>query len=152
MKLKLFILTFILCVSSARSSAKGIIPIVYSAGETIAKVSDLPHRDEFTIQASDGRYYHADLGIMHDQFSLFWIPIFNYGAEKYVLYTDSKVGEYDYTYVELSRDDITYLQSQFGGIPSVPELPLWDAWGGILLIILLLVVVCRTYLTRSSED
>lgn len=116
----------------------GQIPFLYSNGIDIEKVLDLPTRDEFEIQAPNGRYYHGNLGIMHEQFSLFWIPLYNYGENKYVLYSDVKNGDYDFTYVELSRDDIEYLQSEIGGIPSNPELPFWDVWGGKLLVLAIL--------------
>lgn len=117
------------------------IPIIYSSGEEVVKVVELPYREEFQIQAGDGNTYHADLGILHKQFSIFWIPLFNYGDEQYVLYTDSKVGKYDYTYFCLTPDDIAYLQSQIGGIPSTPELPFWDVWGGKLLLLLIFFVI-----------
>ena len=135
MKIKVFVLLTLLVATSASASAKGGIPILYSDGEEIEKVKDLPLREEFMIIANDGRAYHADLGILHEQFSLFYIPLINYGTERYVLYTDQKIGEYDQTYWELSREEIAYLQSEIGGIPSTPQLPFWDKWGGKLLLI-----------------
>ena len=133
---KIFLLLLIgLCFSIVRVEAKGGIPILYSNGEEIEKLLDLPHKDEFEIQANNGNWYHANLGIMHEQFSVFWIPLFNYGEEKYVLYTDTKIGDYDYTYVELDKDDIAYIQSEVDGVPTDPELPFWDAWGGKLLVL-----------------
>ena len=141
MNVRTLILSLLLFVTCTSVNAKGGIPILYSAGEEVEKVIDLPMREEYQIQAQDGRWYHADLGILHEQFSIFWVPLFNYGTEKYVLYTDQKIGEYDFTYADLYRDDIAYLQSEMGGIPSTPELPFWDAWGGKLLALLLIGIV-----------
>ena len=135
----LLIMTAVLLMTA--SEAKAGIPIIYSNGEEIEKVLELPQKDEFEIQASNGNWYHADVGILHKQFSVFWIPLINYGEEKYVLYSNTKVGEYDFTYAELDQDEIEYLQKEFSGLPSTPELPFWDAWGGKLLLLLLVLIV-----------
>lgn len=140
-KFKLLILCSILFLSARPAQAKGGIPIIYSSGEDIVKVKDLPLREEFQIQAEDGNWYPANLGIKHKQFSLVFIPLYNYGEEEYVLYTDKKVGNTDYTYVDLTPDDIEYLQSEIGGIPSTPELPFWDVWGGKLLVLALIIIL-----------
>lgn len=125
-------------ITSTSANAQGGIPILYSDGEEVEKVIDLPMREEFQIQTQDGNWYHADLGILHEQFSIFWVPLYNHGTEKYVLYTDQKIGEYDFTYAELDNEDIANLQSEFGGIPSTPELTFWDVIGGKLLALLLI--------------
>ena len=131
--LRLVLLFVLLLALTNKAEAK--IPILYSNGEEIEKVMTLP--SEYTIQASDGQYYHADLGILHKQFSLFYIPLVNYGDETYVLYTDTKVGDYDETYVPISNSDIMQLQQSYPDIPTTPELPFWDAWGGKLLVFIL---------------
>lgn len=138
MRLKAFILCMLLACGISTSSAKGFV--VYGNDPVITKVLDLPMNEEFTVIADDGKAYHADLGVMYDEFSLFWVPIWNYGDKKYVLFTDTKVGEYDNTYVDLTSEDVAYLQSQFGGIPTEPELPFWNAFGGKLILLLLLVI------------
>lgn len=138
MKTKKLILVFFLFCVLPHFSAKAGIPIIYSDGEDVEKILNLPLRDEFYIQAADGKFYHGNLGVLHKQFSIFGIPLFNYGTKRYVLYTDQKNGKYDYTYADLTQSDIVYLQREFGGIPSTPELPFWDAWGGKLLVLLLI--------------
>lgn len=134
----LLIMTAVLFMTA--NEAKAEIPIIYSNGVEIEKVLELPQKDKFEMQASNGNWYHADVGILHKQFSVFWIPLINYGEEKYVLYSNTKVGEYDFTYAELDQDEIEYLQKEFSGLPSTPELPFWDAWGGKLLLLLLVLV------------
>lgn len=141
MKLKTLLFSFMLLFAVQSASAKGGIPILYSEGDDVVKVLDLPQSEDFQIQAQDGKWYHADLGILHEQFSIFFIPLFNYGTEKYVLYTDTKIGDFDFIYADLDREDINYLQSQFAGIPDVPELPFWDAWGGKLVALLIIIVL-----------
>jgi hypothetical protein len=114
--------------------------IVYSSGETIEKVLDLPRTNEFKMRANGGRWNYAKVGILHKQFSVFWIPLINYGDEKYVLYIDHNVGDYDYAYYELPKEDIEYLHEEFG-IPLQPKLPFWDAWGGKLIFLTLFVLI-----------
>lgn len=137
--MKNVIVIFLLIACPVVVQAK--IPIIYGDGDEITKVLSLPSSEEFTVQADNGQLYHADLGILRKQFSLFYIPVWNYGRMRYVLYTDTKVGEFDMTYVDLSRDDIAYLQSRFSGIPDKPELPFWDAIGGKLVLCCIIFVV-----------
>jgi hypothetical protein len=49
--------------------------IVFSSGETVEKVLELPRIDEFKMQAEDGNWYYPKVSIMHKQLSLFWIPL-----------------------------------------------------------------------------
>ena len=133
-----FVVAFLLLCCPLVIHAK--IPIFYGDGDEITKVLSLPSSEEFTVTAADGKLYHADLGILRKQFSLFYIPVWNYGRMRYVLYTDTKVGEYDWTYYDLSRDDIAYLQSRFSGIPDKPKLPFWDAIGGKLVLLSIVFV------------
>lgn len=135
MKRVKIIIIAIFCLFTLNTNAKIPIPILYGLGEEISLVKELPQDQEFTIQADNGRWYHANLGVMHEQFSLFSIPIYNFGTYRYVLYTDTKIGKYDYTYLDLSQQDIAYLQTMYSGIPNEPELPFWDSIGGKIVII-----------------
>lgn len=110
--------------------------IIYSNGETFIKVLDLPK--EYEMEYNE-RIYHADLGIRFHQFSLFWIPLFNYGEKKYVYLNERKD---DYVYIELTSDDVNELQDIYGSsiVPSSPELPFWDEWGGKIVLFLILLV------------
>lgn len=136
--MKQYILLMALFLCAITIEARGAI--VYSAGEEIEEVMDLPHTNEFMIQASDGNLYYSKVGIMHKQFSLFWIPLINYGEEKYVLYVDQKIGKYDYTYSELSDEDIMFLHDRFG-LSEIPSLSFWDAWGGKLLFLVIIFLL-----------
>ena len=110
--------------------------IIYSNGETFIKVLDLPK--DYEMEYNE-RVYHADLGIKFYQFSLFWIPLFNYGEKKYVYLNERKD---DYVFIELTSDDVSELQDIYGSsvIPSDPELPFWDVWGGKMVLILIIIV------------
>lgn len=144
----LFLLTILLSATTVNAA------IIYSAGETVEKVMELPYINEFKIQASDGKWYDSKVGIMHEQFSLFWIPLINYGEERYVLYTDQKIGKYDYTYMDLSKEDIEFLHDAFG-LPLHPKLHFWDAWGGkilFLMLVLLLIIGCKKDEHKNNQQ
>lgn len=149
MKIKFIIAVAAMLLALQTTEARGII--FYSAGEEIEKVYDLPQTEEYEIQANDHNWYHADLGVMHKQFSLFWIPLWNYGEEKYVLYTDKKIGNYDLTYADLTDDDIQYLHEEFG-VSLTPSLPFWDVYGGKLVAIAIIVLIYLLSLHKTQEQ
>lgn len=127
----------------------GGLPIIYSNGETFENILDLPDSEEFQFEYSE-RLYYGDLGIKYEQFCLFWLPLFNYGEKRYVLFCERKD---DYVYVELSDDDISFLQEIYGNsvIPSTPQLSFWNEWGG-KLVGLLVIVLILFYFRLKSED
>lgn len=126
------------CLYALKANAG--IAVVYGDGDKISLVKELPKSEEFIIQDADDECYHANLGVKYEQFSLFYIPIWNYGDYTYVLYAEDKKGEY--LYASLSEEDIALLQSVFGGIPDIPKLPFWDSVGGKLLILGIIIFFC----------
>lgn len=146
MKSKLLLLLLLFSTTIALH-AKGVL--IYGNGDAVSKVYSLPYSDEFMLTCEDGNDYHADLGVMYKQFSLFWVPIWNYGDYKFVLYVDKKIGNYDFTYLDLGKEEMDFLRSNFGGIPLEPELPFWDAYGGKLL---LLVLIALALLFKGKDD
>ena len=138
---KRMILCLIVGLSFCSINVSAKIPILYGLGEEISLVKELPNEDLFTVQADDGVWHHAYLGVIYQQFSLFYIPIWNYGDYKYVLFTDTKVGEYDCIYAELSRQEVAYLQTLYSDIPDEPKLSFWTSVGGKLLSIGLVILI-----------
>ena len=140
MKTKLIIV--LMCMLCTTTQVKAI-PIIWSYGETIEHVMDLPTTEEFDIVCNDGQTHHFDLGIKHSQFSLLLCPLWNYGDEDYVLYTKDEVNGQDEIFKALSSSEVSYLQQSYN-IPAEPELPFWDRWGGKLAflgILLLLFII-----------
>ena len=88
MKKVLLALTFFgaLFLTTTTASAGGVI--IYSNGEKVEVVSKLPA--EAVIDNS-----HVNLGVMYEQFAIFWIPVWNYGDVKYVLINDKGDTYYD---------------------------------------------------------
>lgn len=132
---KLLLLLGVFISLSEPLLAKGAI--IYGDGPEVSKVLDLPHSEDFALVGDDGNVIFCDLGVMYNQFSLFWIPIWNYGEYKYVLFSDIPCNGYDFQYYELSNDEVEYLRQSFGGIPNEPTLPFWDSIGGKLLLLVI---------------
>ncbi|MBR1774326.1 MAG: hypothetical protein IJ759_02260 [Bacteroidales bacterium] len=148
---KIIIIACLLFAYSLTTQARA--RIIYSNGQKVSKVLDLPTDENFEIIASDGNVYHANLGILYKQFSLFWIPLFNYGENQYVLYTDTKIGEYDFTYSELEPSEIKILQEEYGyNIPTTPQLPSWDRIGGKLLALAIVCVLIIYGLKKGKDE
>ncbi len=122
------------------ASAKGII--VYSNGEKIEVIQELP--DSIIIDNN-----HVNLGVMYEQFSIFWIPMWNYGETKFVLINDKED-----TYYDLSAEDIEMLKTEFNiDVPESPSIGFWNKTGGkIIWIVLLLVVLWGFKPSRKGND
>ncbi len=125
----LLVIGFIL-VSTTSASAKGI-PIVYSNGPKCTMTTQLPDSVEI-----DGT--HVNFGVKFDQFSIFWVPMWNYGTTEYVLLNDKKD-----TYYDLDKDDLAYLKETYQiETDKDPSIPFWDKiggkfiWGGVLLFVI----------------
>lgn len=120
--------------------------------ESISLFKELPNTEDFEISDSEGKSYHADLGVMvDDQFELFGIPLWNEGEPKYVLYHTlgtshtSKVDLTHYLYIELTSEDIKTLQEFYPDIPTEPQLSFWERIGGKLVVVLAIVVLFAFY-------
>ncbi|MCL1943804.1 MAG: hypothetical protein FWF54_09700 [Candidatus Azobacteroides sp.] len=120
-------------------SARGII--VYSNGEKIEVVKNLP--DSVII---DGK--HVNLGVMYKQFSVFWIPMWNYGETKSVLVNDKEDIYYD-----LTAEDVEMLKIGFNiDVPQEPVIGFWNKIGGkIVWGVVILAVICGCLITRKDD-
>lgn len=110
----------LLCFAPLRGKAGGI-PILYQTGDDIKHVSSI---------VVDGE--RIQIGVHYDYFKLFWIPCFNFNKE-YVVYNGNRYSELDY-------DEVSILQDVYG-LPSRPKLPFWQAWGGKLVLLILIGIV-----------
>jgi len=113
----LFLAVILVCLGIAQGvEAKGVI--VYHNGPTVSKVVDLPAE---TIVED----LHVNLGVMYDQFGLFWLPVWNYGEPKYVLIDDAEE-----TYWDLSSDDLNFIKEEYNvEIEDTPTIPFWTQVG-----------------------
>ena len=120
-------------------SAKGII--VYSNDEKIEVIKQLP--DSATI---DGQ--HVNLGVMYEQFSIFWIPMWNYGETKYVLVNDKKD-----TYFDLTAEEIQMMKTEWNvDVPQTAKIGFWNKTGGkIIWGFLILVIIYGWWSSRKDN-
>ena len=110
---------FVLTATTA--SARGVI--VYSNGEKIEVVRELPADVELIEQE------HVNIGVMYKQFSIFWIPMWNYGETSYVLVNDAKD-----TYYDLTAEEIDMLNDEWEmDLPAKPRIGFWNSIGGKLI-------------------
>jgi len=122
------------------NNAKGVI--FYSNGETIDVVKELPA--DAIINGSD----HVNLGVMYKQFSIFWIPVWNYGEARHVLINDKKD-----TYYELEDEDVEYLKTNFDvDVPEKASINFWNKIGGKLIWAVVLVIVIFGWRSKNKDD
>ena len=76
---------------------------------------------------------HVDVGYIWKQNKLLFLPIFNDNG-RYVAYTGSETQYIEFKKGELdewtAKADVT--------LPKEPSIPFWDAWGGKILLIVLI--------------
>lgn len=113
--------------SPAQSAeAKGVI--VYSAGDAIDLVEDLPD----TLHAEIGLPEQVDIGWMHFKFTLFWMPFFGSPEGQYVLYKDD-------TYYELTAEEAQQIAALAGReLPEVYSPPFYTQYWGWAVALLLI--------------
>ena len=95
------------------------VPIIYSNGEELHVIEE----------KIDGYY---DYGVFYKQFQLFWIPIWNYDKKPVLIKNDM--------YWDLTYEGKLSLRRDYGIDTSDLSIPFWEAYGGKLLIIVLLIV------------
>ncbi|HEX4494469.1 MAG TPA: hypothetical protein VIE43_02265 [Thermoanaerobaculia bacterium] len=136
------IVVAILMAGARRASA---IPIFFSWGdEKVIKVADFPNTEDFKTR--EGK--HIDAGYRYKQFSLFFVPVWNYDGQWCGYVGDSG------HYLELDKAKLDQLAA-FGAskLPDAPRLPAWDSYGGkVLLLVCLVIYWTRKSRAASTED
>jgi hypothetical protein len=122
-------------------SARGVI--FYSTGEKIEIAEKLP--EEFVFQNGE----HMNLGVMYEQFSIFWIPVWNYGETKWV-YVNDKRDSYD---DDVTAEELEMLRTEYGiDIPDEPKIGGWNRVGGkIIWGIIILGLIALWWWTREKK-
>lgn len=130
-------------VSARPAEARGGIPIFWSSGsEKIVKAADFP--DTGMFKSDDGEL--LDPGYKFKQVQLFWIPLWNYGGE-WCLY----VGKDD-AYQEMSKPMLDSIAKSVNiTLPESPSLGFWNAFGGKLLVGLLVVGGAGWFFLKSDD-
>jgi hypothetical protein len=132
-----------LSLAATNASARGFI--IYSNGEKLEITQKFPETEDFTFD--DGE--HMNLGVMYNQFSIFWIPMWNYGETKWVFVNDKRDSYSD----ELTAEDIETLRTEYGfDIPDEPKIGFWNRVGGkIVWGIIIALILCAWWWTREKK-
>ncbi|MDR3339085.1 MAG: hypothetical protein LBT25_03135, partial [Candidatus Symbiothrix sp.] len=121
-----FLVVFIF--STETVSARGAI--VYSTGPHFETKQKLPIEE--TVEGA-----HVNFGVAYEQFSIFWIPIWNYGETEYALITDD--GETAYY---LEEESLEYFKEEYDiDTSSEPSISFWNKIGGKLIWIVVILLV-----------
>ena len=111
-----------------------------SRADRIIKVADLPNTPDFEVNArqqynlgAKPEKVHLDVGYLWSQNSFLVFPILNTDV-RFVGYTGS-----DSQYIEFSEGELEDLTKKANiPMPQTPSMPFWDAWGGKLLLLVLI--------------
>ena len=131
--LKIFIITVTLILFSSAANARGA-PVFWSwGGEKFYKVADLP--DTSTYRYSDK---FIDIGVIYKNIEIFFIPIWQYDIRYIGIIPNDDEQYYDFTQKEIQN----MAKSENILLPPVSQIKLdfWTAWGGKILILLLVVI------------
>lgn len=143
MKKYLFGLVTVISLSllSVQKAQAGI-PVLYGNGLEFEQLATLP--DSVTVEGE-----HVNFGLSFDQFSLFYIPVWNYGDVEYAVYADGSNTVYS-----LEEDELGYLIQEYGlTVEDNPQLSFWNRVGGKLTLggALLVILVFTLYRRARNE-
>lgn len=129
---------FNLEIETKQNIQEAKIPIIYSSGEALTEVKTLPKDAVF----DDGT--HFNLGVYHNQFSIFYMPIWNYGNPQYALINDKKD-----QYIVLDQEDVKEVSKEYNlQLSETPSLPWTTKIGGKPIIILILLFSLRGFIFK----
>ncbi len=137
-------LTALLSVGTQKAQAAGI-PILYSTGPATQSL----HTFETPIEI-DGDTY-TDFGIVFEQFSIFSVPLWNYGlTPAYAFYS---VQGRTINYVEVTKESYEIARSAYSlEFEDEVSLSFWNTIGGKLVAAAAIILVVVFFAMRGSKD
>lgn len=143
-KLLLFLVVFCASILFATpASAKGVI--IYSNGEELTILKEMPA--DFLV-GDEGRSEHMNFGVHHQSFSLFWLPVWNYGEYKYALINDA--GD---TWIELSVEEAKRIGKEYNfDVPDQPSLPLLTQIGLKPVIVIVVLFIIYGMVSKNDDE
>ena len=143
--IKYFIISLFL-LSPISSKAKGFI-FFFGNSQKVSEVYNLPHEEYF--QTDNGE--HVNLGVSYKVFEIFGIPLLLTEDPSFVYTVEGK----DDLYYNINDDAIKSIAEEYDieDIESLKEVPFWDAWGGkILILAVILIFVIASMASGNSAD
>ncbi len=139
---RLLLLLIVLCVSignTYQASARGII--IYGNGDELSTLEKLP--TEFMNDSGE----HYNFGVYYKSFSLFWLPVWNYGEYKYALVNDAED-----SWIELSIEEAKELGEELNfEVADKPTLPLGVRIGLKPVILLLILFGLYSFISGKKK-
>lgn len=112
---------------------------IFQYGDAVSVIKELP--EDYTIATTDGDI-HVDLGTIYKKFSIFWIPVWNWNVDKYVLLPDDyDKDDKNIKYYDVDEEELSKLRNVVGELPDKPELSFWKRFGGKLIILLIIALM-----------
>ena len=141
---------FLFCATTAQS--RGFF--FFSWGTEIYIVKELP--EDYKIKTAEYGEIHTNLGVAYNEFSLFWIPLWNWDVEKYILLPDNyeTLDKGKYVFYNIDAEEFRYVQQMVGDLPETPKLSFWRSYGGKLIFlpfVLLFLIALFTPSTNKEE-
>jgi len=128
--MKKILLTIAIIVTFICTSEKASALIIYSNGLTCETHQVLP--PEAVING-----HHVNFGVAYEQFSIFWIPVWNYGTTYYAFISSN--GK---TIYEVDEEYMEELAEEYGiDFSSGPKISFWNKIGGKLVWIAILFLI-----------
>lgn len=137
-KMFLALLGFMFILAIQEVQAKGVI--IYGTGPKLEVTEKLS--EEAIIGNT-----HVNLGVMYDQFSLFWLPVWNYSKAQYVYISDDET-----TYWDLDEEDIAFLSEEYKIELTEASPSLWNKIGLKPVIIFLVITLIWGAISSKKDE
>ena len=141
-------LFFLACANTTQ--AKGFL--FFSWGTEVCQVHELPK--DYMIETSEYGKIHVNIGVIYDEFSIFWIPTWNWNVDTYVLLPDNydTLNKGNYVFYNIDKEELSKIRQMVGDLPEKPELSFWRSIGGKLITFPVILYFLFLLLSPSKND
>jgi len=121
------------------------LKVPFGEKEVLVKVADLPDTPEFETGEGSGQYF--DLGRMHTEYNVLWLPLYIVQEPKLVGIGQAKDVYYDISDEELNQ----ILKASNLDKEKLLGLDFFTKYGGKLVAALLIILIIYGYLPRRPN-
>lgn len=140
---KFFLCCALLIASTAvTEQAAARVSVLYGNGPEFQQMFNLP--DSLKSEAGNP----LEFGVGFEQFSVFYVPIWNYGTTEYAVYDATARMIYS-----LDEEDVLTFKEEYGWeLPTKPELSFWNRLGGKLILLAVLAAAAAVWLMKHKDN
>ena len=133
MKIRAILLSFLLLIPSSAAFAKVGLVFWSWGGENFYKVADLPDTFQFKVNND-----FVDIGVIYKSVDIFFLPVWQSDMRYVAVIPNNTDSYYDFSEAEIMQ----MARSASISIPPVSQIQLdfWTAWGGKIVLLLLIAV------------